>query len=79
MSEKHCPSCICGRRAPVQGGDSRGPGTISWTEHLAVWSAYAAIYGSRQSAEQIAERAGFGFREATALLGKPLATWEPAR
>jgi hypothetical protein len=81
---KHCPTCICGRRAPVQGQRSLGagqpgygPGTISWAEHLQVWSGYAARYGIRQSAERIAERGGFGYTELVEHLGHEPTTWEP--
>lgn len=68
--EHDCPTCICGRRAPVQGEHyaiqrddprhkmiaRRGPGTIAWQEHLLAWSGYAARYGTSQSAEEIAGR-----------------------
>lgn len=51
-------------------------GTITWEEHVEVWTRYAAEYGSRQSAERMAERGGFGFYEAQNLLGRPLKTWD---
>lgn len=37
----HCPTCICGRRAPVQADERRGkgPGSVAWEEHLQAWSA----------------------------------------
>jgi hypothetical protein len=87
-----CPTCICGRRAPVQGdrlhqlpashperpAGARGPGTISWTEHEEAWAAYAAKYGRSQSAERIAQRGGFGFGELRELLGREPSTWAPA-
>ena len=85
MSERHCESCICGRRAPVQrqrgcdgplGSLDMPEGTITWEEHVEVWTRYAAEYGSRQSAERMAERGGFGFYEAQNLLGRPLKTWD---
>ena len=82
MSGEHCPTCICGRRAPVQGEYARpgGPparaaGTVTWEEHLKAYAAYAAIYGKHQSAERLAERGGFGYREITDLLGHEPTTW----
>lgn len=85
MTEPHCPTCICGRRAPVQGDEGRrrhgdgfrGPGTISWEEHCLAWSFYAQRYGREQSAERMAERGGFGFQEMTDLLGHEPKTWSP--
>lgn len=81
--EKHCPTCICGRRAPVQGEigrhAKRGPGTITWDEHLRAWSVYAACGHGDQSAERIAERGGFGYDELTRLLGREPQTWEASR
>lgn len=71
------------RRAPVQGTLRRDPrgvkpkGTITWTEHLAIYEVYAARFGRQQSAERMAERAGFGYWEATDLLGHEPETWEP--
>jgi hypothetical protein len=85
---KHCDTCICGRRAPVQGngcyvprGDPRekGPGTVTWAEHLEAYATYASRYGTSQSAERLAERGGFGFGEITDLLGHEPKTWEPRR
>jgi hypothetical protein len=75
----HCPTCICGRRAPVQAdrAANRGPGTITWAEHLTAWSAYAARYGDGQSAERLAERGGFGWGELVVLLKHEPATWRP--
>jgi hypothetical protein len=35
---------------------------------MRAWEAYAAIHGRAQSAERIAERGGFGYRELQALL-----------
>mgnify|MGYP001578405148 CR=1 FL=1 len=79
--EKHCRTCICGRRAPVQADQKRkkGPGTIAWTEHLLAWSGYAAKYETDQSAERIAERGGFGYEELVDFLGKEPETWQPTR
>lgn len=87
--EQHCPSCTCGRRAPVQhnreGGIRKGvaygphgPGTISWAEHEEAWAVYGALY-SGQSAERIAERGGFGYVELVDFLGRNPTTWRPAR
>lgn len=81
----NCPSCICGKRAHVQGDrkDRRGkpgegPGTISWAEHELAWSAYAARYGRDESAERIHERGGFCFLELIEFLGHEPETWVPA-
>jgi hypothetical protein len=80
VSEKHCPTCICGRRAPVQGArGQRGPGSITWAEHLLAYSGYAARWGTNQSAERIAERGGFSWGEVVDFLGGPPKTWEPLR
>lgn len=82
MSEKHCETCICGRRAPVQGDHKgttpgRGPGTVSWAEHLLAWSGYARESGRGQSAERMAERGGFSYYELTLYLGHEPTTWAP--
>jgi hypothetical protein len=79
MSEIHCPTCICGRRAPVQRSErcGKGPGTISWTEHLMVWGRYDLKYSSGQTADRIAERGGFSYGEIVELTGKEPTTWEP--
>lgn len=70
------------RRAPVQGdyGIPRGKpghssGTIAWEEHELAWQAYAKRFGRDQSAERIAERAGFGYQELIDYLGHPPKTW----
>jgi hypothetical protein len=83
--ERHCPSCICGKRARVQGNrkitmgqPGYGPGTIAWSEHELAWSSYAARHGRDQSAERIHERAGFCYLELTELLGRAPTTWVPA-
>ena len=77
---EHCPTCICGRRAPVQGErhSSRGdkpPGSVTWEEYLEAYTAYAARFGRSQSPERLAERAGFGYWEITDLLGHEPTTW----
>lgn len=71
---------IAEKRAPLQGERKGGrwvepPGTIAWEEHLAAFEAYAAIFGREQSAERIAERGGFGWREVCELLGHEPTTW----
>ena len=85
-AKAHCTTCICGRRAPVQGA-SRGPswlercaipaGTVAWEEHLEAWAHYAALGHGDQSAERMAERGGFGIEELCFLLGRPPLTWRP--
>lgn len=77
MSERHCDTCLCGRRAPVQAAHGHGPGTVSWEEHLLAWSNYATRYGTRQSAERMAERGGFGYGELADYLGREPKTWAP--
>jgi hypothetical protein len=70
------------RRAPVQ-GDPRikeglpgnRPGTITWSEHLEAYADYAKRYGTSQSAERLAERGGFGYRELQYHLGRDPLTW----
>jgi hypothetical protein len=57
----------------------RGPGTISWEEHLLAWSAYAAHGHGSQSAERVAERGGFGYGELVLLLKREPSTWQPLR
>lgn len=82
---EHCATCICGRRASVQGSSripkgqpGHGAGTVSWEEHERAWSTYATKYGRNQSAERIHERGGFCFGELTDFLGEPPKTWVPA-
>jgi hypothetical protein len=73
------------RRAPVQGCDARiprgmpgrEPGSVDWVEHVEAWYEYARRHGYSQSAERIAERHGFGYRELTDYLGHAPTTWEP--
>lgn len=85
--EPHCPTCICGKRAPVQ-SDQAGShdgvswtahpaGSIEWSEHLLAWSEYARRYGHDQSAERLAERGGFGWGELCMFLGHEPTTWKP--
>lgn len=87
MKREHgnCSTCVCGKRARVQGDRSipvgqpgHGPGTIAWTEHELAWSAYAARYGRDQSAERMNERGGFGYLELERYLGRAPETWSPA-
>lgn len=77
MSERHCETCICGRRAPVQSGREakRGSGTITWAEHLEAYSGYSALYGKSQSAERLAERGGFSYGELQEFLGHDPKAW----
>lgn len=77
-------ACSEERRAPVQGNlrIARGepghvPGTIAWGEHEEAWRAYNAKYRGDQSAERIAERQGFDYRELTEFLGHSPTTWRP--
>ena len=89
MSQHHeCPTCICGKRATVQGDykghprDSKGakgegPGSIAWAEHELAWSAYARRYGNDQSAQRMHDRGGFSYFELTELLGREPETWVP--
>lgn len=68
------------RRAPVQGESwrygKRPAGTITWEEHEEVWAKYHKRHPVGQTAEEIADRHGFGYEEAAQLLGRPLHTWE---
>lgn len=83
----HCPTCICGKRAPVQSDAifnaadrsvrRTGPGSIAWAEHLQAHAAYRAICGSSQSADRIAERGGFSYGELVEFLGREPETWQP--
>lgn len=82
MTERRTSVQAEGRWYLLHGDPRREPwarraGTVSWEEHERAWRAYADRYGSDQSAERIAERGGFGFREMTALLGHEPRTWEP--
>jgi len=63
------------KRAPIQAENGHPRGTISWEEHLEIWLAYDKKYHCGQSAERIAERGGFGYTEATELVGRELRTW----
>jgi hypothetical protein len=72
------------RRAPVQGSyliprgePGHRPGTVTWAEHLEAYEDYAKRYGRSQSAERLAERAGFGYGELVDHLGRAPRTWEP--
>ena len=83
--EPHCPTCTCGKRAPVQGSPKVpkgqpgcGPGTVSWAEHELAWGAYDREYRSGQSAARMAERGGFSYYELNEFLGRAPATWRPA-
>jgi hypothetical protein len=59
---------------------SRVPdGSVSWADHLLAYAAYAAKYGTEQSAERIADRGGFGVEEIGKILNVPhaLDSWRP--
>lgn len=77
--EKHCETCVCGRRAPVQASVifKKGAGFVSWEEHCLAWSEYVNQYGKKQSAERMAERGGFSYQELTEYLGFEPKTWTP--
>ncbi len=79
MNDKHCDSCTCGKRAPVQANKQyqRSAGTISWQEHIEAFACYSARYGNDQSAERIAERGGFCYGELVLFLGRNPETWRP--
>lgn len=65
-----CPTCACGKRAPVVPG-----GSIAWSEHEAAWVAYSRVHGTAQSADDIAERGGFSIGELADLLQRQPSTW----
>lgn len=65
-----CPTCACGKRAPVQPG-----GSISWAEHEAAWTAYARDNGTGLSADAVAERGGFTIGQVTQFLGREPKSW----
>lgn len=87
--EKHCQSCTCGKRAPLQGeysqpatqsrpaSPARASGSISWDEHIECYAGYSAKYGNSQSAETLAARGGFGWREFVDFTGHEPTTWVP--
>ena len=84
ITQPHCPTCVCGRRAPVQashdipvGQPGRGPGTVSWEEHALAAGEWARQYGPGQDAERLAQRGGFSFYELSLYLGHPPKTWRP--
>lgn len=76
----HVPVTKQNTRAPVQGehktASSMPPGTVSWEEHLEAYAVYVKTHGNAQSAERLAERAGFGYQEITELLGHKPKTWK---
>jgi len=66
------------RANALQAGETcKAPGTVSWAEHVAAWTAYAKRYGNGQSAQRIHDRGGFSFSEIAELLGHEPETWEP--
>lgn len=57
------------RVAPVQGEwKGRPAGTVPWAVHLQAFEVYRARLGGGQTAERIAERGGFSYRELQCLL-----------
>jgi hypothetical protein len=70
---KHCATCVCGRRAPVQRSRNfdKPAGSIAWWEHEKAWEKY----GYSQSAERIAERGGFSYGELVQYLDHEPTTW----
>lgn len=79
--EKHT-STLPEKRAPVQ-GESRHryvvpAGSVTWSEYLLAYAAYARRFGLEQSPERLAERGGFALSELTLYLGRPPKTWAPA-
>ena len=81
----HCPSCSCGRRAPVMARGAgtldgvpypaKPEGTVAWAEHCQAWEHYALRFGTQQSAKRMAERGGFSYAELCAHLGHEPTTW----
>jgi uncharacterized protein YegP (UPF0339 family) len=65
-----CPTCACGKRAPVQPG-----GSISWAEHEVAWTIYARENGTALSADDIAERGGFTVGQITQWLNHEPRSW----
>ncbi len=86
MTERRAPVQASGvirihpaeRRERIAAGE-KGlvPGTVSWDEHERAWQSYSKRHGNQQSAERIAERAGFCYAELTEFLGHEPTTWEP--
>lgn len=57
------------RVAPVQGEWKKRPaGTVPWIVHMEAFDTYRKKFGNGQSAERIAERGGFSYREMQCLL-----------
>lgn len=89
--DRHCETCVCGRRAPVQADatahlpishSGRKPGampagTVSWDEHVLAHAQYQIRCRSGQSADRIAERGGFSYGELVEYLGRAPETWAP--
>ncbi len=46
----------------------RDAGTVPWDVHLQAYETYRRFLGDSQSAERIAERGGFSYRELQCLL-----------
>ncbi len=71
------PSLTLKGLAPVQGDrePKRPAGVVAWWEHAEAWEDYAKRYGRDQSAERLAERAGFSYAELTDHLKHEPTTW----
>ena len=69
--EHDCPTCSCGRRAPVNGPPG---GSVAWSEHVEAWKTYHEQHPG-QSADRIAERGGFGWEEFKMFAGHYPTTW----
>lgn len=66
-----CPTCACGKRAPVVPG-----GSVAWSEHEQAWAQYAALNGGNaRSAQEVAEAGGFSIGQLTEYLGGQPTTW----
>lgn len=84
------------RTAPVQAWHVTGEklvrvpaGRIPWDVHVQAWTEYSRRFGQEQSAETIASRGGFGYREVQTFLAgyrgwppnsmefPPVPGWEP--
>lgn len=99
-----CPTCQEERRAPTLRGfygrhsdpakDLPGgrEGWVPWAIHIDAWKGYAEAGHGDQSAERVAERGGFGYREIQCAIARhynacigglckiehpPVPGWEP--
>jgi len=82
-TREHDDTSVQDKRAPCHvapeehNSTGRGPGTISWAEHLQAWSALRPALQQALPAEQLAAQGGFSYDDLTALLGHEPLTWEP--